>query len=66
MKKEFLDVLACPQCKGDIEEKGMFLACKRCNLAFPILDEEVPNFLLDEAWNLEKAAKNGFKHKLKL
>jgi uncharacterized protein YbaR (Trm112 family) len=66
MRKDFLDILACPKCKGDIVEKGMFLTCGRCNLAFPILDGDVPNFLLDEAWELKKAEKSSFRHDLKL
>jgi len=66
IKKELLDILACPKCKGDVELKGMFLVCKACKLAYPILDGDVPDMLIDDAWDLEKARKNKFKHNLKL
>ena len=66
LPKEFLEILACPKCKGDVKQKGMFLVCEHCKLAFPILDEEVPDMLLEDAWPLEKAEKAGFKHNLTL
>jgi ssDNA-binding Zn-finger/Zn-ribbon topoisomerase 1 len=34
--EDLLKILACPKCKGSIEEKGMFLICKKCKLAYPI------------------------------
>jgi len=64
--KDLLGIMACPKCKGDIEEKGMFIVCKKCKLAYPVLDGNVPDMLIEEAWPLEKAKKNKFKHKLKL
>ena len=64
--KDLLDIMACPKCKGDIEEKGMFIVCKKCKLAYPVLDGNVPDMLIEEAWPLEKAKKNKFKHNLKL
>jgi uncharacterized protein YbaR (Trm112 family) len=66
LPKELLEVLACPKCKGNLEEKGMFLVCYSCNLAFPILDNEIPDMLIEDAWDLEKAEKNNFVHNLKL
>jgi len=66
LKKELLDIMACPKCKGDIEEKGMFLICKKCGLGYPVLDGDVPDMLIEDAWPLEKAKKEGFKHGLKL
>jgi len=66
LKKELLDVLACPKCKGDIKVQGMFITCGKCKLAYPILDGDVPDMLIDDAWKLEKAKKAGFKHKEKL
>ena len=65
INKKLLEILACPKCKGNIEKKEMFIICKKCKLAFPILDD-VPNMLIDDAWKLEKAEKAGFKHNLKL
>jgi len=65
IKKELLEVLACPICKGDILEKDMFLVCEKCKKAYPVLDEKIPDMLIDDAWSLSKAEKVGFKHKLK-
>ena len=65
LPKELLDVLACPKCRGNLEEKGMFLICYNCKLAFPII-EDVPDMLLEDAWKLEDAEKNNFTHNLKL
>jgi uncharacterized protein YbaR (Trm112 family) len=64
--KDLMEILACPKCKGDIEEKGMFILCKKCKLAYPVLDEDVPDMLIEDAWSIEKAEKNKFKHNLKL
>ena len=55
MKKNLMDILACPQCKsllelevdeeeGDDIVKG-FLLCNNCKETFPI-SESIPNFLL--------------------
>jgi len=63
--KKLLEILACPKCKGNVEKKEMFIICKKCKLAYPILDD-VPDMLIDDAWKLEKAEKSGFKHNLKL
>jgi uncharacterized protein YbaR (Trm112 family) len=64
--KDLMEILACPKCKGDVEEKGMFILCKKCKLAYPVLDEDVPDMLIEDAWPIEKAKKNNFKHDLKL
>ncbi|OYT42333.1 MAG: tetraacyldisaccharide 4'-kinase [Candidatus Aenigmarchaeota archaeon ex4484_224] len=66
LDKEFLEILRCPICGSKLEQKGMFLICKKCEKAYPILDEDVPDFLLEDAWDLEKAKKNNFMHNLKL
>lgn len=64
--KDLLAIMACPKCKGDIEEKSMFIICRKCDIAYPILDSDVPDMLIDDAWKLKDAEKAGFKHKLKL
>ena len=50
IKKELLDILACPKCKGDIRlnasESG--LICDNCKLLFHIKDG-IPVMLIDEA-----------------
>lgn len=48
--KEFLDILACPKCKGELrlnkEKNG--LICDACKLLYPIKDD-IPVMLIDEA-----------------
>ena len=66
VSKDLLDVLACPKCKGNVSEKGMFILCSKCKLAYPVLDSDVPDMLIDDAFKLLKAEKAGFKHDLKL
>jgi len=54
MKKELMQILACPMCKGDLqlnvaEEKGEevvsgSLFCSKCQHSYPIVDT-IPNLL---------------------
>jgi hypothetical protein len=50
LNKDLLEILACPQCKGDIRlnaaEDG--LICERCRLVYEIRDG-IPIMLIDEA-----------------
>ena len=64
--KQLMEILACPKCKGDVNEKGMFILCKKCDLAYPVLDGDVPDMLIEDGWKLSKAEKSNFKHNLKL
>jgi hypothetical protein len=50
LKKQLLDVLACPKCKGELnyEEKRNRLSCKKCRLRYAIIDD-IPNMLIEEA-----------------
>jgi D-glycero-D-manno-heptose 1,7-bisphosphate phosphatase len=50
IKKELLEILACPKCKGDLvlTKKGDGLICKSCKLVYPIKDD-IPVMLIDEA-----------------
>ncbi|HIC92284.1 MAG TPA: Trm112 family protein [Syntrophaceae bacterium] len=52
---ELLEILACPQCKGDIylNETEDGLICDNCKLMYPIKDD-IPIMLIDEAIKLEK------------
>ena len=70
LDKEFLDLLACPKCKGeekktdaqgkeeivrtDLEYRpeDRVLICHTCRLKFSISEDDIPNFLLDEAESL--------------
>jgi len=54
MKRELLDILACPVCKGDLtldveaEEGGEIITgslnCTKCDVRYPITDS-IPNLL---------------------
>ena len=50
IKKELLDILCCPKCKGDISlnESQDGLICDACKLVYPIKDD-IPIMLIDEA-----------------
>lgn len=63
--KKLLDIMVCPKCKGGIVLKGVFILCKKCKLAYPVL-EDIPDMLIKDAWPLGKAQKQKFRHKLKL
>ncbi|PIU21512.1 MAG: tetraacyldisaccharide 4'-kinase [Candidatus Diapherotrites archaeon CG08_land_8_20_14_0_20_34_12] len=54
LSKELLDVLACPQCKGDLDynKKDQKLICKKCKLAYRV-EEGIPIMLIDEAEKLK-------------
>lgn len=54
ISKELLDILACPNCKGDIRlsEKMDGLICDRCRLVYEIRDD-IPIMLIDEAKKLD-------------
>lgn len=54
ISRELLEILACPQCKGDIHltETGDGLICDRCKLLYEIRDD-IPIMLVDEAKNLD-------------
>ncbi len=58
ISKELLDILACPQCKGDLklEVDDSGLICNRCKLKFPIVDN-IPVMLVDEAIKLNEEKK---------
>lgn len=54
IRKELLDILACPKCKGDIypTEKEDGLICDSCKLLYEIRDD-IPIMLIDEARPIE-------------
>lgn len=60
IKKELLDILACPQCKGAVifDEKNNGLICTRCRLVYEIRDD-IPVMLIDEAKPLAESSRNG-------
>lgn len=50
MKKELLDILACPECKGKLTLKPAEdgLGCPKCGVVYPVKDE-IPVMLTDQA-----------------
>lgn len=50
VSKELLEILACPQCKGEVRlnEKGDGLICDACKLLYEIRDD-IPVMLIEEA-----------------
>jgi uncharacterized protein YbaR (Trm112 family) len=50
IKKELLDILACPQCKGPVtlNHDSTGLICEKCRLLYEIRDD-IPIMLIDEA-----------------
>ncbi len=54
ISKELLEILACPQCKGEVTLTGAGdgLECRQCKLLYPIKDD-IPIMLIDEARRLE-------------
>ena len=57
IKKDLLDILACPKCKGPVREEreGDGIVCERCRLRYPVVDD-IPVMLIDEASPLEPGA----------
>jgi hypothetical protein len=50
LKKDLLDILACPQCKGELAAtpSGDGLACPNCRVVYPVRDD-IPIMLVDQA-----------------
>ncbi|OQX94997.1 tetraacyldisaccharide 4'-kinase [candidate division KSB1 bacterium 4572_119] len=50
LSKELQEILACPQCKGELEydKKNEKLICDKCRLKYKIKDD-IPIMLIDEA-----------------
>jgi uncharacterized protein YbaR (Trm112 family) len=48
---ELLEILVCPQCKGDLEYQTQpteRLVCQRCRLIYAV-EDDIPIMLIDEA-----------------
>jgi uncharacterized protein YbaR (Trm112 family) len=54
LAQELLDILACPQCKGDLEydRENEKLICWACKLRYSI-EDDIPIMLIDEAEKIE-------------
>ncbi|HCY88088.1 MAG TPA: hypothetical protein DHV36_23325 [Desulfobacteraceae bacterium] len=57
VSKELLEILVCPQCKGDVvlTEKEDGLVCNACALEYEIRDD-IPIMLIEEAKPLNPGA----------
>ncbi len=55
IKKELLDILACPKCKEKValDQNATYLVCRRCKLKYPINEQDIPIMLIDRAETLE-------------
>ena len=45
---KLLEILACPVCKGSVQEEDEWILCKTCSKRYPIRDN-IPIMLVDEA-----------------
>jgi uncharacterized protein YbaR (Trm112 family) len=54
LKRELLEILVCPKCKGELEydKKNEELLCHNCRLAYRIKDD-IPIMLVEEARTLD-------------
>jgi uncharacterized protein YbaR (Trm112 family) len=54
LKRELLEILVCPKCKGELEydRKNEELICHECKLAYGIKDD-IPIMLIEEARKLD-------------
>lgn len=52
---EFVDILACPQCKGGVEllPDGSGLICRPCRLKY-LIREDIPVMLIEEAEKIDE------------
>jgi uncharacterized protein YbaR (Trm112 family) len=57
IKKELLDILACPECKGDLEYKENCLICNDCLLAYPV-EQDIPIMLKEKARRIDRGLSN--------
>ncbi len=50
IRKELLEILACPKCKGPLQsvEKPEGFGCAVCGLLYKV-EDDIPNFLVEEA-----------------
>jgi len=45
---KLLEILACPVCKGPVQEEDGWILCRACNKRYPIRDN-IPIMLVEEA-----------------
>ncbi len=54
LSPDLLEILACPQCKGDLEYRleASALLCRACNLRYRV-EDDIPVMLIEEATPIE-------------
>ncbi len=60
LDQKLLDILVCPQCKGELAliEGGVNLLCDRCKLKYPVRDG-IPIMVMEEAVDLRQQRPEG-------
>lgn len=55
---KLLEILACPECKGPVEEfpKQRLVVCRRCRLGYPLSKRGAPVMLASDAIDLPPSA----------
>ncbi|MCD6361280.1 MAG: Trm112 family protein [Armatimonadetes bacterium] len=46
--ERLLEILVCPDCKGEVELEGERLVCRKCGLRYPVRNG-IPIMLVEEA-----------------
>ncbi|MFH1678679.1 MAG: Trm112 family protein [Candidatus Omnitrophota bacterium] len=46
--QELLNILACPECKSDVDLKDNKIICKGCGRKYPVMDG-IPIMLIEES-----------------
>jgi uncharacterized protein len=46
--KGLLEILACPKCKGEVEERAEGIVCRACRLCYPV-EDGIPVMLAGDA-----------------
>jgi len=54
IKKELLDILACPKCKEKVvlSDDGAYLICNNCRVRYPI-ENDIPIMLIERAEKID-------------
>lgn len=61
---EILNILACPECKGNLLYLKESFVCENCMLQFSIIDD-IPDFLIDDAKKITEDELNQLKNERK-
>lgn len=59
---ELHKMLECPLCYRSLKQKKMFLCCERCEVAYPLVDEDVVLLDRERSWPEADAKNRGYIH----